>query len=68
MQVRHYPRGFLFSLVPEATALEMPYYKTRLEHKSVINELDLTLVNPVTDILTFQAPGKIAFVGVEKDE
>lgn len=46
----------------------MPYYKTRLKHKTVINELDLTLVNPVTDMLTFQAQGKIAFMGIEKDE
>lgn len=39
-----------------------------MEHKTVINELDLTLVNPVTDMLTFQAQGKIAFMGIEKDE
>lgn len=68
MWVKLCPKGFLFSLALEATALEMPYYKTRLEHKIVINELDLTLVNPVTDMLTFQAQGKIVFMGTEKDE
>jgi len=55
-------------LVLEATTLQMPFYKTRLEHKTVINELGLTRVNPVTYVLTFQAQGKIAFMGRANDE
>lgn len=64
--VRH--RLKTFSFVPEATALEMPYYETGLEHKPAVNGWDLTLVNPVTDMLTFKAQGEIAFMGIEKDE
>lgn len=61
-------QGFLFSLVPDATALGMPYSKISLEHKTVINELDLTVVNPDIDMLPFEAQVKIASMGIEKDE
>lgn len=48
--------------------MEMPYSKISLEHKPVINELDLTVVNPVIDMLPFQAQVKIASTGIEKNE
>lgn len=46
----------------------MPYSKISLEHKTVINELDLTVVNPDIDMLPFEAQVKIASMGIEKDE